>query len=62
MGIAGGGLGFISGLRVQLTANADDVGMGSALDRQSWLAGGIIVAGLVLLIGAIYLWRLQDAL
>ena len=62
VGIAGGGLGFISGLRVQLTADADDTGTGSALDRQSWLAGGIIVAGLVLLIGAIYLWRLQDPL
>ena len=62
VGIAGGGLGFISGLRIQLTADATPDGSPTAsIDRMSWLAGGVIVAGLVLVIGAIYLWRLQGA-
>ena len=64
VGIIGGGLGFISGLRIQMTAaqpaGAGDAGQGEApskpRDLWDWLAVGAIVVGLLFLMAAAFLW------
>ena len=60
VGIVGGGLGFISGLRIQLTAaeSADDDATPASKPRDvgEWIAVGLIVLGLVLVMLAAYLW------